>query len=139
MTYCCENIRKGSELIVRAAGILDWNEDFGAGDAFLGVFTLGISSNIKQAGDLKEAQNRMNRAHNTLVDALRAINACNCENESRVKYNKLVDEFNKLSRNSVTKESAEKVQNEYKKNVADYNELIGNYKVLAEKKQKYTR
>lgn len=135
MTYCCEKIQKGCKLIVEAAGILGWREDFGAGDAFLSVLTVGISSNIKQSGDLKEAQSRMRRACSTLSDALDSINKCNCENEARDNYNKLVDKHNDLIRNSVTKESAEKIQDEYKKTVADYNEMLGNYKALAEKSQ----
>lgn len=86
--------------------------------------TLGISSNIKQSGDLKEAQRRINNAYSTLVDAEKAINSCSCV--SMEKYNGLVREFNGLSKGSVNKDGYNKLWGEYSKNVDDYNRLSRN-------------
>jgi len=181
MTYCCNNIQRAKELIVKAGGMLDWNEDFGASDAFWAGFTLGISSNIKQAGSLKEAERRMTNAYNALVNAQNAINDCSCGsskeywkseenkerqkannlvneynnlssssrekyntlagewNELKDKYNNFIDKYNDLARNSVSKESAERLEAEYRKNIADYNELIGKYSGLQESRNDLSR
>jgi len=124
MTYCCNNIQKAKDLIVKAGGILSWSEDFGVGDAFLAGFTFGISSNIKQSGDLKEAQRRINNAYSTLIDAQNAINACSCV--SMYKYNELVDKLNNLGSSSVDKSGYDKLWSEYSKNIDDYNRLSRN-------------
>jgi chromosome segregation ATPase len=100
-------------------------------------------------GSSQNKNNKLADEYNSLVnkfnDLARNFNKLNEECSGFVKkhnekvddfnnrYNKLVGEYNDLVKNSVTKESAEKLEKEYKKNVNDYNELVGDHKTLVER------
>lgn len=162
MTYCCENIKEAYELIGRAQDKLNWRpEGFSFGDYVAGVLTLNTSSGVKVSNYLKRAIDEMIDAFRLLNQARTAINLCSCgierdfyknreselvnkynnlSSNSTDKYNGLVDEWNELKekyndlvKNSVSKESAERLESEYKKNVKDYNELVAEHRELAEK------
>jgi len=72
---------------------------------------------------------------------LNVINECNCgnANELRDNYNNFIDKYNDLARNSVTKSSFERLETEYRTNIADYNELLGRNRVLQERYEELTR
>jgi len=144
MAYCCENIQKAKELIVRAGRTLDWSSGWSGGEAFLAGLTLGISSNIKQGDDRKEANKRMCEAYNDLSQAEKLINSCNCgeerehwkkeelkernrANDNAKDYNKVIKDLKEL--NDKYNELVEK----FNKNVGDFNRLAGENSGLLER------
>src|SRR4051794_24138540 len=109
----------------------------GFGNVVGGILTLNTSTGIKVSNYLSRAIEEMISAFKDLSQARRLVNSCTCgterdfykkrESELVSKCNDLVDKLKDL------KGIYDKLFEEHKKNVADYNELITNSKVLVER------
>ena len=88
-------------------------------------------SNLQREIDRNnDSQSNLREKYNSLVGEY---------NELKEKYNKLVGEYNDLARNSVNKSGFERLDTEYKKNIADYNRLVGEHNGLQERNSELTQ
>ncbi|CAG8736122.1 22821_t:CDS:2, partial [Racocetra persica] len=163
------NIRKAYELVGKAQNKLNWRpEGLGIGDVVAGVFTLNVVPGVKVAKYLERAISEMVDVSNLLNQAQIEISFCSCKiekdlyknrgselvndynnlsNNSTNKYNGLVDRYNDLQSNSkekynalvVSKSSFERLETEYRKNIADYNRLVGENSGLQERFDELTQ